>query len=274
MGENHVLNLIFGILVWAVLGALPGYYVFLAKKRLPQYGLAVGAVLGVVMGELAVRLGVIGNAGAALLTLLAIWVGILLLLPHGEYDRRVTAQGRIAHIAYALTIPTILIVLGIVVFPLVWNLIFSVRDVRAADLGGIDIFDLSNLTMENFVEQVAFRVDPVSCEQDAAGSCVVDEDGNVVYEGARDVYDDYRGYREVNDFDLFGSHYAVGVQDRDFYPMIWRTIFYTLASTILAILFGLVAALLVLTCCGCTSRSKCDSDAPAKPGKKKSDHVV
>ena len=35
-----------------------------------------------------------------------------------------------------------------------------------------------------------------------------------------------------------------------------------------------VAALLVLTCCGCTSRSKCDSDAPAKPGKKKSDHVV
>jgi multiple sugar transport system permease protein len=241
-----VLDVLMSLLIWAVVGAVPGFYVFLAKKHLPRYGLLIGAVLGMVLGDLGVRLGLFGNTGAALLTLLAIWGIILLVLPRGDYDRVVTAQGRIAHIAYALTLPTMLIVFGIVIFPLIWNAIFSLREIRAADLGTVSLFDLSGLTLANYEAQAGLRFDPIPCVQTDSGACEVDAEGHIVYEDARSYYGDaYRGYREVNSLDLGGQHYAIGVRDREFYPMIWRTIFYTISSTILAILFGLVVALVV-----------------------------
>ncbi len=176
---------------------------------------------------------------------MVLWVIVGLLMPRGTFDRTVTSRQRIANLAYALLIPTTLIVLGVVIFPLVWNIIFSFRPIEVGDLATVSLFDLSNLTLDNFESQVGLRIDPVPCEQNEAGECIVDEEGNIEYVRPRRLYDDYRGYRAVNEFDLFGTHYALGVRDREFYPMIWRTFFYTISSTIFAILFGLIAALIV-----------------------------
>lgn len=241
-----MIDTLFGLLIWMLVGAIPGYYVLYIKKYNPQLGLAIGAGLGLVVGVLGMLLDVFSTTGSAFVTIFGLWAVALLILPFGKFDEVVTAQARISYLAYALTIPTVVIVFGIVIFPLVWNLIFSLRPIETGDLADVELFDLSDASLDNFTNQMGFRVDGIPCEQTEEGDCVLDENGNVVYEDARRyIGDGYRGYRTTSEFDLFGTHYAVGVRDRDFYPMIWRTIFYTFASTFLAIIFGLIVALVV-----------------------------
>lgn len=234
------------LLLWAVIGAVPGFYVFYIKRYHPRDGMLLGALGGMIVGGGGTLSGIISTAGAGVVTVIGLWLVAGLLLPWGEYDKKVTASGRIALLAYALTLPTVLIVCGIVIFPLIWNVIFSVRPISIGDLQDVELFNLENASLDNFERQVAFRIDAIPCEADEGGACLVDEDGNTIYEEPRRyIGDDYRGYRAVNSVDLFGEHYAIGVRDTEFYPMIWRTIFYTFSSTVMAILFGLIAALLV-----------------------------
>lgn len=241
-----MLDQLVNILVWAVIGAVPGFYVTYIKRYEPRLGVIIGAVGGVVIGYIGVETGLLTTTGAGIVTVLALWGIALLLVPFGDYDQKVTAQGRITLLAYALTLPTVLIVMGIVIFPLIWNLIFSIRPISVGDLQTVQLFDVSNATLDNFEGQVGFRIDTIPCAEAEGGGCELDENGNTVYQDARRyIGDAYRGYREVNDLEIFGKHYAIGVRDTEFYPMIWRTIFYTLASTILAIVVGLIVALLV-----------------------------
>jgi len=241
-----LLDIIINILIWAIVGAVPGFYVTYIKRHDPRLGVIGGAIFAVVFGYGGVSLGIFNNAGVAMFTILALWVIGLFLIPYGNYDEKVTARGRIALLAYALTLPTVLIVLSIVIFPLIWNLVFSVRDISVGDLQNVELFDLSGASFDNFENQVSFRLDTVPCAEAEGGGCELDEDGDTVYQDARRyIGDAYRGFREVNNLTIFGEHYAIGVQNTEFYPMIWRTIFYTFASTIMAILVGLIAALLV-----------------------------
>jgi multiple sugar transport system permease protein len=240
-----MLDFIFNLFFWAVIGAVPGFYAAYAKRYDPKWGLAAGAGIGILIGEIGVRLDIISGSGSAIATIFAVCVILGLIVPFGTYDQRVTARGRINNLAYALTIPTILIVFGIVIFPLVWNIIFSVRDISTTDLRDVELFDLSGASLDNFEAQMGFRIDNLPCEMDEGGACLV-EDGETVYPDARRyIGTSYRGYREVNSASLFGNYYALGLRNEDFYSMVWRSIFYTLSGTILAILFGLVAALLV-----------------------------
>jgi len=237
---------ILSLLIWGIIGAVPAYYVTFLKKYNPLYGMVIGAVGGIFIGEIAFRVGIITTQGSAIVAIFGLALVALLLMPEGPHDEEISIQRRISYLAYALTLPTMMVVFSIVIFPLIWNVIFSLRDIETGDLRDVSLFDLSEVSLDNFESQMGFRFDPVPCAiDDTTGECELDEDGNIVYQQARRVYDDYRGYREQGALDLFGEHYAIGVRSREFYPMIARTLFYTLASTTLAILFGLVSALIV-----------------------------
>jgi len=231
-------DFIFGILLWAIIGALPGFYAGYGKGYDPRLTALIGAIAGVSIGLFGIPSGIVSTIGSGVVILFGLGGVAFLLLPRGDFGERITRQQRINFLAYGLTIPTALIVMGIVIFPLIWNLIFSVRDISVGDLAGVQLFDLSEITLDNFVAQAGLRIDPIPCEPDTeSGECSAD--------ARRIIGSDYRGYREVNNFWLGDQYYAVGVRNRDFYPMIFRTLFYTIASTVLAITVGLVAALVV-----------------------------
>lgn len=243
-----MLETLVNLLFWGLVGGLPGFYVTLFKQYNPLYGIGIGALAGILIGQVGVSLGVVNSNTAAGGIIIILWLIAGLLAPRGGYDEKVSNRQRMTNIAYALTVPTVLIVFGIVVFPVIWNVIFSLREIDTGDLAGVNVFDVSNLTTDNFESQMGIRIDTVPCERDEeSGACLTDEEtGATIYEDARRfVGSEYRGYREVNTIARGEEAIAIGVRDREFYPMIGRTIFYTLSSTILAIVVGLIAAIIV-----------------------------
>jgi len=301
------MDTVINILLWAAIGALPGFYVFFVKQYDTRLGVLIGAALGVLVGFGATAVGLIASPLSAIATIFGLIVIALLLLPEnaypddqkaqqprrlvsaiigfllllflvvgltsilpadfpvspalitlavivlfliyivprGDFDNQQTNAQRISNLAYALTLPTVLIVTGIVIFPVIWNVIFSLRDISVGDLRDVELFDLRELTLDNFEAQGGFRFDAIPCETDDSGACVLDEDGNITYVNPRRYFDDYRGYRQTGAIDIGDTHYALGVRNPEFYPMLLRTFLYTLASSIAAIFFGLVAALVV-----------------------------
>ncbi|MEL7237125.1 MAG: sugar ABC transporter permease, partial [Chloroflexota bacterium] len=174
------------------------------------------------------------------------------MLPRGNYQNTQRTSQRISNLAYSLTIPTIVIVMGIVVFPVVWNVILSLRPIEVNNLSEVSLFDVSDVTAEgrawyaNYEAQAGIRFDTVGCEPVEGGTaCSRDENGDIVYQDARRTIEDYRGWRESASFPRGDSALVIGVRDPEFYPMIFRTLAYTILSTSGAIFFGLVAALIV-----------------------------
>jgi len=239
-----MLDTIFGLLLWIIVGGIPGFYASYAKGYNPWYGITAGAVLALIIGVAGVQTGLVAAQGSAVVIIFGLCAVAALLIPEGDYIRETaTLQQRINFLAYILILPTAVIVLGVVIFPLVWNLVFSVRSIGVADLRDAELFDLSELTLDNFQSQLGVRLDPVPCVLDEDGACTLDEEGNIEYEDARRYYDDYRGWREVSGFNSGDQRYALGLRNREFYPMIFRTFMYTVASSVLAISLGLLAAL-------------------------------
>ncbi|GAB5493929.1 MAG: hypothetical protein Phog2KO_41440 [Phototrophicaceae bacterium] len=305
------MNVILEILLWALIGALPGFYIFFLRGYDTRAGVVLGAVAGLLIGVLGQNIGIVasglsavvlimGLVGATLLLLppaqyedaptlqqrLVILVGGLLILlflfvgvsevvffgrtldsgivtifvliaymfliPRGNFDATQSKDQRTRDLAYALTIPTILIVMGIVVFPVIWNLVLSLRPIEVADLSTVSLTSFDDITADgrnwyaNFESQAGIRFDTVACEiAEGTDECLRDEDNNIVYVSARSTIEDYRGWREWFGIGGGESRTMVGVRDPEFYPMIFRTLGYTLASTVGAIFFGLVAALIV-----------------------------
>jgi len=58
-------------------------------------------------------------------------------------------QRREARLAYMLMAPTVIVVLGLVVFPVIWNLTLSVQRIRLIDLQNVNFFDI-DFTLRNF----------------------------------------------------------------------------------------------------------------------------
>jgi multiple sugar transport system permease protein len=68
-----------------------------------------------------------------------------------------TLSQREARFAYALLLPTILIVLLIVIAPVVWNVWLSFKPVRLRDLAGGELWSLSDFTLQNFERVIGAR---------------------------------------------------------------------------------------------------------------------
>lgn len=239
-----MLGIIFGLLLWAIVGAIPGFYVSYAKGYNPLYGVLSGSVLALLVGEVGLRLGLVAAQGSAVVIIFGLCAVAALLLPRSMYiEEKTTLQQRVTFLAYLLILPTAIIVLGIVIFPLIWNLIFSFRPIGMADLRDVDLFDLSDATLDNYQSQLGLRLDAVPCVMDDAGACVLDEDGNIEYVQARRHLEDYRGWREIGAIGGGEERTAIGARNREFYPMIIRTFLYTVVSSLFAIGLGLTAAL-------------------------------
>lgn len=182
--------------IWALAGGLIGFYVATTLNRNPRRGARWAAILSTVLGLAATQAGLITSAEAALNVIL--WAGLAALIAgvvlnytgigRGTHNQSASIRQRTADVAYGLLLPTFIIVLIIVVFPMIWNLVLAFRPVRVRDLPELRLFSLEGLTLANF-ERV---------------------------------------------FNL-----------RGFWDTLWRTFSYTIWGTLLAILLGLIAALVV-----------------------------
>ncbi len=68
-----------------------------------------------------------------------------------------TLSQREARFAYALLLPTILIVVLIVIAPVIWNVWLSFKPVRLRDLAGGELWSLSDFTLQNFERVIGAR---------------------------------------------------------------------------------------------------------------------
>ena len=72
-------------------------------------------------------------------------------------SRQLNLKAREARLAYALVIPTLIIVLLIVIFPMAWNVVLSLQPIRLQNLPTINLFDLSNLSLDNYSRAITAR---------------------------------------------------------------------------------------------------------------------
>jgi multiple sugar transport system permease protein len=68
-----------------------------------------------------------------------------------------TLRAREARLAYMLVLPGLLLVLFIILFPMVWNIILSFQLIRLGDLSSLNLFDFSNLSLDNYVVGIGSR---------------------------------------------------------------------------------------------------------------------
>lgn len=194
--DLNALELAVYVMVWSVLGGLPGYYLFYNLNRNPRHGARLGVVIGVTIGVGGLLLGLMISPEALVNAVILLWlaalgVGLILNVTgrgFGTYQTTSTLRGRTADLAYGLLLPTFLIVMVIVVFPMIWNTVLAFRPVRLRDLPDLRLFSLEGFTLDNFER-------------------------------------------------MFNS--------RGFGETLVRTFVYTIIGTLLAILFGLIAALIV-----------------------------
>lgn len=71
--------------------------------------------------------------------------------------RGLSLRAQEARLAYMLVTPTLIIVLLIVVFPMVWNLVLSLQPIRLQNLPTIDLLDFSNISLNNYIRAITAR---------------------------------------------------------------------------------------------------------------------
>jgi multiple sugar transport system permease protein len=182
--------------VWGAAGGLPGFYTFALLNRNPRVGARWGVMAGAVVGLSVAALGVVTTAREALNLVLLLWAAIALTafvfyfarVGWGNHNQNVTLRQNAADMAYGLLLPTFVIVIAIVVFPMIWNIVLSFRPIRIRDLPELRLFSLDGFGLENYDR-------------------------------------------------VFGI--------RGFFDTLFRTFLYTIEGTLLAILLGLIAALIV-----------------------------
>lgn len=271
MLENFSLvELILFAIIWLIVGALPGFYLFYAIKRNPRQGAMVGAGIGFLVGFGIALSGQVADIQGLATSTFVMWglfaiagfAANVLKIGIGTHNQQVSIQQSAADLAYGLLIPTVVIVSIIVVFPMIWNVVLAFRPVRLGDLPTIRIFSLEGLTLDNFSR--IFRGSETFFETfwPAAFDTVVVVVlllagwfiGRMLFDRlGRDrsngswlglvialivviMYASQRQYTESFNTLLTGNR---------FLNTLLRTFVYTFAGTILAIGMGLIAALVV-----------------------------
>ncbi len=64
--------------------------------------------------------------------------------------KQLTLAAKEARLAYLLVVPGVLLVFLIVLFPMVWNIVLSFRPIKFVDLAGLNLFDFSDVNLENY----------------------------------------------------------------------------------------------------------------------------
>ncbi len=190
--DFSIVQFILYVVLWAIIGGLPGFYMFYSRNHNPRTGARLGMITGIGLGVMFAGMDsldtreIFNNA-------LFMWLWALILsffIPRGNYAQSSSMQENIANLAYGLLLPTFLVVVAIVVVPMIWNLLFAFRPITLRNLQHADVFSLKDLSFDNFDSVLSAR----------------------------------RGR---------------------FWFLLRISLFYTFVGSLLAILFGLLAALLV-----------------------------
>lgn len=156
--DFSLIEIVVYVMIWALIGGLPGFYLFSAIDRNPRTGARLGVIIGVAVGVIGNLTGLLIDPIAAVNSALLLWLAALILgailvttrKGFGTHSASVTMRQRIADLAYGLILPTFVIVLAIVVFPMIWNIVLAFRPIRLRDLPDLRIFSLEGFTFDNF----------------------------------------------------------------------------------------------------------------------------
>ncbi|NDJ79163.1 MAG: sugar ABC transporter permease [Chloroflexi bacterium] len=200
------------LVLWAIIGGLPGFYIFYSRNHNPRVGGRMGLLTGVGLGVLfsgADSLQAQDIFDIALF--LWLWAIVLsLFIPRGNHAETTSIRQRIADLAYGLLLPTFLVVIGIVVVPMLWNVLFAFRPIRLRTLQDVELLSLQDLTTDNFNHP------------------------------DRGIFHSRKG-----PFSIWGAIGLSWDEVARFWKLLWVSLVYTFSGSILAIFMGLVAALIV-----------------------------
>lgn len=77
--------------------------------------------------------------------------------PSQESRSGLSLAQREARLAYLLLLPTVLVVLLIVIFPVIWNIWLSFKPIQLRDLAGGELLSMADFTLRNFERVLAGR---------------------------------------------------------------------------------------------------------------------
>ncbi len=184
-----------------------------------------------------------GASAALPLLLLAIPTGIASwwMSRHGDIiNRNQTLTSRSTRMAWNLLLPTIVILIIVAARPLEETFITSLTDNR---FGSSD--PVSFIGLDNYIQLLSFRIDTVSCRRADDGTCTLDANGAARWELIdRDLMQ--AGYRPLANIPISADQaITISGTDGDFLQSIGNTLYFTISSVSLELLFGLFIALVV-----------------------------
>lgn len=149
---------------------------------------------------------------------------------------------RETRLAYYLMIPTFVILILIAFYPLGTVFYNSLTNRVFASAQEVEF-----VGAENFINLLSLTIVEAPPEVDEAGNVVIDpETGETEYQSAVSVLPrEPRRYRELSQFNLFGTQYVVGATDADFIRSIGDSLRFTFISVAIETVLGLGVALVV-----------------------------
>jgi len=148
-------------------------------------------------------------------------------------------------LALLLLVPTLVVLLVIAIYPLGSVFVSSFTDRQfgthqPTHYVGIENYrDLLSIT----IKKLPPIIDPITSQPQ-----IDPKTGKIKYENPFNILPKTpKRYHDIDQFDLFGTHYVIGAIDQYFLPSIFDTILFTAASVILELILGLGVALVVNT---------------------------
>ena len=144
-------------------------------------------------------------------------------------------------LAYWLLAPTFIIMLLIAIYPLLSVFYNSFTNATFASSAPTEFVGL-----DNYRNLLSVTIAVVPPRLDDAGQPVVNDEGEVQYESAVSVLPrDPLRYRQVTQFNLFGTQFVLGATDPNFIRSIWDTLIFAVATVFLELVLGMIVALIV-----------------------------
>lgn len=146
-------------------------------------------------------------------------------------------------LAYLLLAPTFLILLAIAIYPLLSVFYYSFTNATFASSVPTESVGLENY--RNLLSMTIVEVPPKIDE--ATGQPEIDaKTGGIKYVSAVSVLPrEPVRFKQVTQFNLFGTQYVLGATDPDFIRAVWDTIIFAVATVFLELVLGMVVALVV-----------------------------
>jgi len=144
-------------------------------------------------------------------------------------------------LAYWLLSPTFIILLVIAIYPLLSVFYNSFTNATFASSTPTEFVGI-----ENYQSLLSMTIKVVPPKLDDAGQPVVNEQGETQYESAVSVLPrEPMRFRQVTQFNLFGTQLVLGATDPDFVRAIWDTLIFAVATVFLELVLGMIVALIV-----------------------------